>query len=491
MRDGKAMKFKGNFIGGRFILPSAHSESFVSEDPGNLDHPLGEWTASPDAIPSAVAAAREAFPKWRALGATGRGQYLLRFQRTLKKHEKNLALLISREMGKVLEESRGEVSRMLAKIDISLKEEPALLPANQHEVEKGIVGRCHYRPRGVLAILSPFNLPAYLASSHIFPALYAGNTVVLKPSEVTPFVGQFLADLWKEAGIPKGVFNLLQGGSTVGRALVAHSGIDGVIFTGSWETGSNIQKALLEEPEKICALEMGGKNASIVLKDADLPNAVEEIFKGVFLTTGQRCNSTSRIILEASAAKKFLGPFLKKVDSIRIGYSTDPGIFMGPAASQKGLDRVIHFIEKAPFEGFEAVRKGGYLHPSKRGYYLKPSVHLKEGAPSFSPREGTYTDEEIFGPDAAIYIVRDLEEALWLNNRSRYGLVASVFSRSRKSFEKFLSEAETGIVNWNVGTTRSSARLPFGGLKRSGNNRPAGSFTPYLCTIPTASLEKK
>ncbi len=485
------MKFKGNFIGGRFILPPVHSEIFVSEYPGDLDRPIGEWTASPDVIPSAVAAARGAFLKWKALGVSGRGQYLLRFRQILKKHEKALALLISREMGKILGESRGEVSRMLAKVDICLKEDSALFLENQHKVEKGVVGRCHYRPRGVLAILSPFNLPAYLASSHIFPALYAGNTVILKPSEITPFVGQFLAELWKEAGIPKGVFSLVQGGSTVGKALVAHPGINGVIFTGSWETGSHIQKTLFGEPEKICALEMGGKNSSIVLKDADLPNAIEEIFKGVFLTTGQRCNATSRIILEAAIAKKFLKPFLKKVDSIRIGYSTDPDIFMGPAASQKGLDRVIHFIEQAPFEGFEVVRKGGYLHPSKRGYYLKPSIHLRQGAPSFSPKEGTYTDEEIFGPDAAIYIVRNMEEALRLNNRSHYGLVSSLFSKSRKNFARVLSEAETGIVNWNVGTVRSSARLPFGGLKRSGNNRPAGSFTPYLCVVPTASLEKK
>jgi len=484
------MKFKGNFIAGRFSMPPSE-EVFLSEDPGDLDHPVGEWSASPEAVPLAVSAAREAFPKWSALPIVKRSRYLLLFKQALKKRERELSGLISREMGKALEESRAEVSRISAKIDVSRTEDLALIGPCEHKSDKGIVGRLRYRPRGVLAILSPFNLPAYLACSHILPSLLAGNTVILKLSEIAPFVGQLLAELWNETGIPSGVFNLLQGGGAVGKALVACPGIDGVIFTGSWETGHAIQKTLFETPEKFCALEMGGKNSAIVCGDADLKNAVEETFKGVFLTTGQRCNATSRILLEKGIAKKFLAAFLKKTDSIKIGYGTDPGTFMGPVASQRGLDRVLRFIEKAPYEGFEPLRKGGYLHLPKRGHYLKPSIHLKEGIPPFPPKEGSYTDDEIFGPDTAVYLVKDLAEALELNNRSRYGLVTSVFSRSKIKFEKVLASAQTGIVNWNVGTVRSSARLPFGGLKQSGNNRPAGSFTPYLATIPTASLEKR
>ncbi len=462
----------------------------LSEDPGDLANPVGEIVYSLEAVDLSVRRARAAFPGWSASGPKERERFLRVFQNVLKKEAKALALLITREMGKALAESEVEVDRIAQKIDVVLKEEVELLRGSHHAVSTGVEGALSFRPRGVVAVLAPFNVPAYLGCAPALSAIACGNTVVLKPSELTPFVGEFLKKIGQQAGFPDGVLNLAQGAGDVGVKLVGHPDVDGVIFTGSWETGSKIQETLLDQPQKMCALEMGGKNAAIVLKDADLKLALEEIFSGVFMTTGQRCNATSRVILEKPVAEKFVQDFLAKVESVRVGYGQDPGVTMGPVVSKKSYDKVLRYLELAKGEGFKVLREGGPASTAKRGYYLKLSVHFKEGALDFPVRDGSYADDEIFGPDVAIYAVKDLTEAIALNNRPRYGLVTSIFTKSRENYEKVLCGAETGLVNWNLGTVRSSSRLPFGGLKRSGNNRPAGFFSPFLCTIPTASLKK-
>ncbi len=485
----KPVRFKGNFIGGRFKVP-ASARRLVSEDPGDLDHPVGEIRFSPRAVRDAVAAAAKAFVTWRRAAPGERARFVGRFADKLKEKKESLALLISLETGKPLEESRAEVDRAAAKTEIARGAEAELVRASEHEAAKGLIGRIRFRPRGVIAVLAPFNVPLHLAASPAISAILTGNTVVLKPSELTPFTGQAIAELWLEAGLPEGVFNLVQGGPEVGKALVADAGVAGVLFTGSWKTGSAIQAALLGEPQKICALEMGGKNSAIVLADAPFEDTVKEVVTGCFMTTGQRCNATSRILVEKSLAARFIEAFLEKTDAIKTGYATDPGVFMGPLASQKGFDRFRSLVRKAPREGFRVLRKSGPVATGRNGYYIGPSVHLRNGPPPFPVRDESYSDEEALGPDAAITVVKNLEEAIRLNNRPRYGLVVSVFTADREKCEKVFEEAVAGVVNWNAATVRSSSRLPFGGLKRSGNNRLAGFFTPYLCTVPTASVEK-
>lgn len=484
------LRFKGNLIRGRFLKRRGRTERLTSEDPGQLKCPLGEVGFSVEAVHDAVEAARDAFRTWSLLPQKRRASFLGRFRRILRRELDDLAFLITREMGKTLEESRGEVHRIIAKVDIARRYEKELVREYRLRAGHRLTAHCRFRPRGVLAILPPFNVPAHLASSLTISGLLTGNTVILKPSELVPFVGQKLALIWQEAGLPPGVFNLVQGAGKVGQALVTHPGVDGVFFTGSWATGSRIQTQLARDGQKICALEMGGKNSAILCRDAHLDQAVEEIFTGAFMTTGQRCNATSRVLVEKPIADEFLHKFLNKVDRMKIGYGTKPGVFMGPMASRKGYDQVLKYLRLARREGFTALRNGGPLPYERKGYYLKPSIHLREGIPSFQVKDGTYTDDEILGPDTAVYIVRSLEEAIRINNRSRYGLVTSVFTRSRRNFEKVLNTAQNGLIHWNVATVRSSARLPFGGLKRSGNDRPVGIFSSYLCTIPTASMEK-
>lgn len=483
--------FLGNFIEGRFVKPSGKTARFLSVDPGDLDRPVGEVVYKVASVRAAVEAARKAFPSWSSLSLEARARHLKAFKNALARQAETIALLITREMGKPLEESRAEVGRVLSKVDIACVEEARLLAPTDRGVSNGLKAQLSYRPRGVIAVLSPFNVPLHLAASPALSAMLAGNTVVLKPSEITPFVGQAIAQVWKKAGLPSGVFNLVHGKGDAGAALVEHPQVDGVLFTGSWKTGSSIQAKLLSQPGKICALEMGGKNAAIVLKDCDLDLAVSECVKGSFLTTGQRCNATSRILVEKKIADAFIDRFLEKTDAIRAGYGTEAGVFMGPLSSEKGLKHTLSMLAKAKREGFQVLREGGKLESQRRGYYRKPSVHFRSGAPSFDLREGSYTDEEILGPDAAIYAVRDLDEAIALNNRPRYGLVTSVFTRSYLAQKKVLRQAQSGLVNMNASTVNSSSLLPFGGLKRSGNDRPAGFFTGLLCSVPTSVLARQ
>jgi succinylglutamic semialdehyde dehydrogenase len=483
--------FLGNFIDGRFMKPSKKFERFLSEDPGDLDRPVGEVVYTVASARAAVESARKAFPSWSSLSMDARARHLKAFQKALARQAGSAALLITREMGKPLEESRVEVQRVLSKVDIACVEEAKLLSPGDRGVSNGLKARLSYRPRGVIAVLSPFNVPLHLAVSPAISAMLAGNTVVLKPSEITPFVGQMIALCWKKAGLPPGVFNLAQGKGDAGAALVEHPQVDGVLFTGSWRTGSSIQKKLLSQPGKMCALEMGGKNAAIVLKDCDLDLAVNECVKGAFMTTGQRCNATSRILVEKKIADAFVDRFLKKTDALHAGYGTEAGVFMGPLSSERGLKHVESMLAKAGREGFKVLRPGGKFEYPRRGYYLKPSAHIRSGAPSFSLKDGSYADEEILGPDAAIYLVDNLDEAIALNNRSRYGLVTSIFTRSYSAQKKALREAQTGLVNINASTVNSSSLLPFGGLKRSGNNRPAGFFTGLLCALPTSVLSRE
>lgn len=485
----KTISFLGNFIGGRFRKPAGRAHIMTSEDPGDLDTPVGVLAFSDRDVDAAVRAARRAFSPWSALPPERRAVFLKRFGRALRKEAGPLASLITREMGKPIRESCAEIDRIFAKVETAAEYEPALTAPSAHDAGPGLEGICRFRPRGVLAILSPFNVPAHPAASQTLSAVMTGNTVVLKPSELVPFTGQLLARSWQEADLPPGVFNLVQGGACVGARLVAHPDVNGIFFTGSWQTGSRIRASLLDAPQKILALEMGGKNAAIVLDDADFENAIAETLTGAFMTTGQRCNATSRILVQTRIAKKFIPEFTRRARGVTIGYGTDD-VLMGPLASRRGHDRFLALARKAGREGFETLLEGGPFKAQKRGYYVRPSVRHREGGPRFAVRESSYADEELLGPDVAIYTVKTIEEAIRLNNRPRYGLVASVFTRSRAGFEKVFRAAENGLIHWNAGTVRSSARLPFGGMKRSGNGRPAGFFSSYICTVPTASIQK-
>lgn len=484
----KLISFRGDHVKGQFLGKTAGVQRRVNLDPGDLDHPLGDfWFTRRHADP-AVEAAKRAFPKWRDLGERRRAGYLASFYRTVSSRREELARLITRQMGKPLWESESEVSRFLDRIQLTRTDAPKFLQAYTVKMEGALRGRCRYKPRGVMAVLGPFNFPAHLPGGQILPALLLGNTVVFKPSELTPLVGQFIAECWKAVGLPPGVFNLIQGDGTVGKEIILHPDVKGILFTGSRATGLAIQELLARQPEKLVALEMGGKNAAIVLADAPLDLAVRECLIGAFSMAGQRCNATSRILLHRKIAEPFLDRFCKGVDTIRVGYGLDENVFMGPLVSEAAMKRYLTRLQEASGEGVEMVRSPRPLWTSRKGFYVSPSVGLVRGP---SRVFSSYIKGELFGPNVAVLLIDSLEEAIALNNATPYGLVVSIFTKDRRKFEKAFQGCENGLVHWNVSTIRSSARLPFGGVKGSGNDRPAGYFAPYFCTVPVASLEAR
>jgi succinylglutamic semialdehyde dehydrogenase len=330
----------------------------------------------------------------------------------------------------------------------------------------------------------PFNFPAHLPNGHIIPALVTGNTIVFKPSDKTPATGQWMAECFEKAEFPEGVFNLVQGKAEVGKRLVNHDAVDGVLFTGSYEVGLKIKQDTLTQYWKLLALEMGGKNASIIWEDADMKKAVYESLVGAFMSSGQRCSCTSRIILHRNIRDQFVDQFYASAKKLKIGHWREP-VFMGPLISSDSVDKFIRYQEIAKREGAESLMRGKALSLDHDGYYVTPSINLVK---EFDPKS-VYQKSEIFGPNVAIFTVDTIEEALAINNSSGFGLVMSIFTKNRALYEKSLIEAQVGVLNWNRTTNGASSKLPFGGMNKSGNDRPSGNAAVQYCTVPVSSLE--
>ena len=455
------------------------SQLLRSVSPADPSDVLGTFPVwDEDAVGEAVVRAREAFPSWRGAGLEARAAVLRRFRDGVRSRREELARLIAREVGKALWDARAEAALVASKVDVTLEHGLAAV-ADQ---EAGPGARARFQPRGVLAVLGPFNFPAHLPNGHVVPALATGNTVVLKPSDLAPAVGDWMARAWRDAGLPPGVLELVQGGAETGRALALHPDVDGVLFTGSWSVGRALAEATLDQPGKILALEMGGKNAMVVLEDTDLPLAVVEAALSLCATTGQRCTSLSRLFVARPLVDDFTKRLAVVLDDLVIGPPLEEGVFMGPLASRAAFERVTAWRAQAEAAGGERIyrREINRIAP-----YLGPSLVR---FPSLR-QEHPYQREEIFGPEAAVYAVDDLDEAIAAVNDSDYGLAASVMTGDRARFEHCVGRIRTGILNWNRGTVGASGRLPFGGLGRSGNDRPAGISAALYCTWPQAQLE--
>ncbi|MGZ3696968.1 MAG: aldehyde dehydrogenase family protein, partial [Bdellovibrionota bacterium] len=406
-----------------------------------------------------------------------------------KKREEEMTEIIAREVGKPLWESKTEVTAMLNKVDITINDSMKLV--TDYEIPKimdNTTGACRYRPLGVMAVIGPFNFPGHLPNGHIVPALLTGNTVVFKPSEKTPMVGQLMAECFQEAGFPAGVFNLVQGEREVGRRLVVHEGVDAVLFTGSYEVGTRIKQDTLQQHWKLLALEMGGKNAAIIWSDADLEVAIHETLLGAYLTTGQRCSATSRILVHTSLLDQFLTRFHERAKAFTIGHPLD-NPFMGPLIESGSVDRYMKFLGIAQREGAEIIMRGKSLELSTRGNYVTPSICWVKEPSLEATKKSIYQQTELFAPNVAILGVSELEEAIAQANATSFGLVTSVFSKDRAVYDKALDGLHFGLINWNRSTVGASSKLPFGGFKKSGNHFPTALTSTLYCTAPIASLE--
>ena len=460
-----------DFIAGSWADPQAPDGVIENRSPADLSVVLGRHAFAEAQVDRAVAAARE------ALRAPGDRVALVRaIGAVLAKREEELARAIALDVGKPLWEARTEAQACAAKAAITVEDGMKLVASFPARGQPG--AECRFRPLGVMAVLGPFNFPVHLPNGHILPALACGNAVVFKPSDVAPQAAEVYARCLEEAGVPPGLFNLVQGGPSVGAALAAHAGVDGVLFTGSWKVGLAIQRACLGQA-KILALEMGGKNAALVLADADFDKAVYDVLFSAFVSAGQRCTAASRAIVVGDA-RRFAQRIAQLAQQLSIGHPFDDGVFMGPLASPAGLEK----FEKGLPADVEALLSPRRLAPrGLQGCYVSPSVHFVQNR-----RNSAYEREELFGPDLAVHPAASEEEAIAIANATDYGLAASVHSRSAEAFDRCQRALECGVVNWNAPTVGASGRLPFGGLKRSGNHRPAALFSALYCAAPVAVM---
>jgi succinylglutamic semialdehyde dehydrogenase len=469
-----------DFIGGRF-QSLASGDGIRSCDPADPERVV--WSANPEPrhVDDAIAAARAAQPAWFALGTEARAAALGRWKVAAEARRERLAALITLETGKIRSEADAEAGLVATKVDITLGPHSSGRIAG-YEVAAGPskVGRCVFKPHGVMAVLGPFNFPAHLPNGHIVPALLAGNTVVFKPSDKTPAVGQAMAEIAAAADLPPGVVNVVQGAAGPAAALASHEGVDGVLFTGSWPVGRRILEANLDHPGRIVALELGGSNPTVVMPDADLRQAVVECARAAFATTGQRCTCTRRIVLHKDIADRFIPAFCKVASTLVVGpgESNDP-VFMGPMISAAAVDAVMTFQDELHARGGKVLVQASRV--DRPGHFVTPGVVLVD-------RFEVEHDRECFGPLVQLAIADDLDDCIAQANATRYGLAAAIFTRDDAVWERFLAECRSGCINRNTGTAGASGQLPFGGLGNSGNHRPAGAFSVDYCAYPVASM---
>ncbi len=472
----------GDFLDGAFVVPEHPDGELRTLSPGDQDDLVGVHPTSVSHVDRAVAAARTAFPAWRRLGEGARRKLLRKYQEVCRKHEDAIAETIAREVGKPIWDARGEARALAGKVDLMLGEGARF---TRDQVLEDLPGAIRHRPHGVVSVIGPFNFPAHLPNGQIVPALLHGNTVVFKPSEKTPNAAVWMARCFEEAGFPPGVVNVVQGGAEAAKALVAHDDVDGILFTGSVAVGRSIVAANAHRPGRLIALELGGKNASIVLDDADVERAARQIAFAAYASAGQRCTATSRVYATPGIAEALQERLAEAAKAVTVGYPLDEGVFMGPLIDAGSRERLVAAQARAREAGFEAIVAGEVLETvdGHRGWYMQPSLHR---APNSDIVVEGYTHDELFGPDVALYEVADLEQACALANGTVYGLAAAVFTESEESFEAAADELRVGVLHWNQSSAGASGRLPFGGVGESGNHRPAGILAGTFCAWPQA-----
>lgn len=489
------MKFqlKGNFFDGAFHQPATtgpHAvENFIKRNcPSDLSLKLWECPVELRHVDRAVESAVKGHALWRKSSLEQRIALLKRYQEEVSRRKEEIALAIAWEMGKPLWEARTEAASVAAKVTVTIEDS---LPRIQNKSFTNIMpktdGHIFYKPLGPCLIIGPFNFPCHLANGQILSALIAGNAVIFKPSEKTCYSGQIMTECFEAAGFPAGVFNMIQGDGEIARRLTREKSIKGVFFTGSKEVGKKILDVTHADLSKLVALELGGKNTTILHKDANIDHAYGELLKACFLTAGQRCTSTSIVAIHSSLKDEFIAKFhdlsKKLIIDHAVEYVKEP--FMGPLVDQSAVDAYLLFMGMAKREGIEEIMRGKTIEKVKKGHYVTPSIHL---AQSWN-NDSLFLQSEIFGPNVTFIPYDDIEEAIKIANSTEYGLAAAVFSKDKTIFQKCAEDIESGLVNFNRSTVGASAKLPFGGVKNSGNYHPAALTTIDACVYQMSALE--
>ncbi|MCB1213299.1 MAG: succinylglutamate-semialdehyde dehydrogenase [Chlamydiia bacterium] len=442
----------------------------------------GETTSAVE-LQEVIAKADAARFVWANMPFEGRCEICLNFKAAVAQKKEFLAHTISEEMGKPLWESQQEVNALISKIDITISAYQERCP-DQTKMQGEVAHHLSHRPHGILAVLAPFNFPMHLPNGHIAPALLAGNCVILKPSEFAPKSGQELVDCWNASGLPDGVLQIVQGRGDIGRALAEHPQIDGLCFTGSSATGKSLMKLFSETPGKLLALEMGGNNPLVVSENIESDAAVFGIVQSAFLTTGQRCSCARRlIIIDSPGRQRLLDRLVEVTKRLKVGaFDATPAPYMGPLIHRQSRESALNAQEEWSRAGAKCLLKMSSL--GEVGAFVSPGVFQMDSQMALK-------DEEVFAPLLAVYVVQNLDEAIALANRTRYGLSATIFTDSAQEYKQFFREVRAGLINWNTPTTGASSEMPFGGIGDSGNLRPSGYYAVDYSVYPVASMERE
>ena len=483
------MKLKGDYFNGQFHLPthSQASEKILKRSPADITTVLWEAEVYYEHINHVIESATQGFETWRKLSFEERINFLKKYQEIIRLKKDEIALALALEVGKPLWEAKTEAQALDSKVSVTITDSYERIKKKTiKEVMPKIDGHVIYRPLGPSFIIGPFNFPCHLANGQILSALLAGNSIIFKPSEKTIYSAQLMIECFHEAGFPPGVINFINGtGHTAGK-ITADPRIKGVFFTGSRAVGLKILENTHKDLNKLVALELGGKNSSILHLDTNISHALPELLRACFLTSGQRCTSTSMILVHKKIEDEFIEKFKILTEKIRVGHPlATPEPFMGPLIDDFAEKLYFDFCGYGKNEGAEEILAPKKLDTGNEGYYVSPSIHYAQ-KPNL---KGKFIQEEIFGPNCFFIPYENIEEAIKIANCTNYGLATSVFTRDPEIYQLCLRDIETGLLNLNRSTVGAAARLPFGGLKNSGNHRPAAVSMIDHCVGTVASLE--
>ncbi|MDG1416273.1 MAG: succinylglutamate-semialdehyde dehydrogenase [Maricaulis sp.] len=465
-----------NYINGSWT--SGDAAAFTSTNPADDSVVWEGAAASPTQVDEAFAAARAAFSPWARRPLAERVAVIEAYRAELEAQKPQLAELIARETGKPLWETTGEAGAMIGKVAISIKSGDERTGGHHSDTDFGYAKFAH-KPLGVMFVLGPYNFPGHLPNGHIIPALLAGNTVVFKPSEITPAVGEFMVRAWESAGLPAGVLNLVHGARETGAAALDNSELDGVLFTGSWGTGKFIHEKFAGRTGIMLALEMGGNNPLVVWDAADVDAVASIAVHSTYITAGQRCSCARRLILpEGPVGDAIVASIVDMAGRLSIGrWNDEPAPFIGPLVSAAAANDVL--AAQA-----DLIERGATAIAPMQRHALGPAFV----SPGLIDVTGIdVPDEEVFGPLIQVIRVKSFDAAIDVANDTAYGLSSGLVSDDEALWNRFWVESRAGIVNWNRPTCGAASNMPFGGPGQSGNLRPSAYYAADYCAYPVAT----
>lgn len=441
------------------------------------EHPM----TSNEELLTIIQNAKEAQKSWESTPLEEKQRILRNFAEYVNSHVDEAARVISDENGKPFWEAKTEVKSLVNKVQVVFDAYDERAKIKTKELANSRLSVTRYRPYGVMAVLGPFNFPMSMPNSHIMPALYAGNTVVFKPSERTPKSAEYYMNIWKEAGLPENVLQIVYGDGELGKDLISNPDIDGALFIGSYAAGKSIEK-IMTARNRICALEMGGNSPLVIWDYSDLRGALNVAIQSGYISSGQRCSSARRLIINKEIYNDFIPALSKAVLNITVGkpYDTDPEPFMGPMIDERAVDTFIADYKELVSKGAKELVPTSIIAELGKNF-VRPALLDVTGLQDI--------DKEVFGPLLQVIVVESLEEAISVSNNTQYGLAAGIVTENEDYYKKYYTGVNAGIVNWNQQLTGSTTINPFGGIKGSGNFHSAGFLSVDYCVYGCASIE--